>query len=76
MGVVAGVLASIVPSADYTNGVALGILVYLISFYYARYIWYKGVDRQYQGKIYTMGLGGFVGLFLFTWILIFTLSSV
>jgi hypothetical protein len=75
LGVAAGFLAEEITGADYFNGISLGILVYLISYYFARFVWYKGLARQFQGKIYSTGLAGFVGLFLFTWILMFTLAS-
>jgi len=76
LGVVAGLLTYTIVGADYINGISVGILVYLVSFYAVRYTWYKGLSRQFQGKIYTTGLGGYVGLFLFTWILLFTIASV
>ena len=75
MGVVAGLIAELVTGSDYYNGISIGILVYLVSYYLARFVWYKGLDRKFQGKIYSTGLPGYVGLFLFTWILLFTLSS-
>jgi len=76
LGVVAGILAAEIPGTDIYNGISLGILVYLISYYLARYLWYKGVGRQFQGKIYTTGLAVYIGLFVFTWILLFTQASV
>ena len=76
LGVVAGLLAAEIPGTDVYNGVALGILVYLISYYFARYRWYKGLGQQFQGKLYTMGLAVYIGLFIFTWILFFTQASV
>jgi Rab5-interacting Rab5ip-like protein len=75
LGVVAGLLAGVIPGTDFYNGVSLGILVYLISYYFARYSWFKGVDKQFQGKIYTTGLAVYIGLFIFTWILLFTQAS-
>jgi hypothetical protein len=62
LGIVAGFLAWVIPGTDYINGFSLAILVYLISYYF--------------GKLYTTGLGVYIGLFLFTWILLFTQSSV
>ena len=59
---------------DWGTGVSVGIIFYLVSFYLARFTWYRAVDRQGQGKIYSTGLGGFVLLFLFTWMLLFTLQ--
>lgn len=75
-GVVAGLLAWVIPGTDVYNGISLAILVYLVTYYLARFYWYKKLDKQFQSKVYTTGLGVFVGLFLFTWILLFTQSSV
>ena len=50
--------------------------VYLVTFYLARFTWYKGSSREVQGKVYTTGIGGFVLVFLFTWMLFFTLQTV
>jgi hypothetical protein len=76
MGFLAGALAWIIPGTDVYNGISLALLVYLISYYLARYLWFRNLDRQYQGKLFTTGLGVFIGLFLFTWILLFTQASV
>jgi len=76
MGVLGGLLAWVIPGTDVYNGISLAILVYLITYYLARYLWYKNLDRQLQGKLFTTGLGVFIGIFLFTWILLFTQASV
>ena len=76
LGVLAGLLAWIIPGTDFYNGISIGILVYLVSYYAARYLWFKGLDKQYIGKMYSTGLGVYIGLFLFTWILLFTESAV
>ncbi len=55
-------------------GISIGIGVYLISYYLAFYGWYRGMPREQQGKIYTTGVGGFVMVFLFAWMLCFTLQ--
>jgi len=60
---------------DWTSGVSIGILFYLVSYYVARFTWYKGLGRESQGKIYTTGIGSFLMIFLFTWILFFTLQA-
>lgn len=68
-----GVIAELI-APDWGTGLSLGIIVYLLTFYVARFTWYKGGDRQVQGKVYTTGIGGFILLFLFTWMLFFTLQ--
>jgi hypothetical protein len=75
LGAVAGYLAALIAGLNYYNGVSVGILVYLISYYFSRYVWYRGIDKQYFGKIYTTGAGVYIGTFLFTWILFFTIAA-
>jgi hypothetical protein len=75
LAALAGFLAEVIVGTDYASGISIGILFYLISYYAARFTWYKGLERKGQGKIYTTGLGGFLMVFLFTWILFFTLQT-
>ncbi len=72
----AGILAATLVGTDYTSGISIGILMYLISYYLARFTWYKGLGREGQGKVYTTGVGSFVLVFVFTWLLIFTVQAV
>ncbi len=61
---------------DWTIGVSIAIGVYLVTYYGALFTWYKGLAREQQGKVYTTGIGGFTMVFLFTWMLLFTLRTV
>lgn len=61
---------------DYASGISIGIIFYLLSYYLARFAWYRSLGREVQGKIYSTGIGGFVMIFLFTWMLFFTLQIV
>jgi hypothetical protein len=74
LAAVAGFTAQTLVSADYTTGLTIGIAVYLASYYVARFTWYRALDNKSQGKVYTTGIGGFVMVFLFTWILLYTLT--
>ena len=73
--VLAGAGANYVFGADYANGALVGIILYLASYYLARYFWFKDLSRESLGKIYSTGIGGYVFLFIFTWILLFTVAS-
>jgi hypothetical protein len=75
LGVVAGLVSAFVFHADYGNAISVAILIYLASYYVARYLWFKKVAPSETSKIYTTGLFGFVMLFIFVWILLFTLVS-
>ncbi len=74
LGAVTGVLAQFIFGSDYYNGVVLGLLVYLLSYYFARFVWGKNVTKQEMAKLYTSGIGTFVMLYLFFWLLLFTLG--
>jgi hypothetical protein len=74
--VVAGALANYVwgmPGFDWTVGITIGLLVYLLTYYAARYAWYRNLEPTKLGKIYSTGIGSYVMFFLFTWILLATL---
>jgi hypothetical protein len=76
LAALAGFAAEVLVGTDYVSGISVGIMFYLVSYYFARFTWYRGLSREGQGKIYTTGIGGFVMIFLFTWILFFTLQTV
>lgn len=63
-------------SVDVTDGVLLGVLGYLTSYYVARYVWFRKVEQENARKIYTTGIGSYAMLFVFTWVLLFTLFLV
>ncbi len=75
-GVVAGVLADVVSGLDTANalwnGMTVGIAFYLLTYYAARYVLYRGLGKEHFSKMYTTGVGSFIMAFLFTWILLFT----
>ena len=75
LAILGGITAYRVFGSDYLNGLLVGIIFYLASYYLARYIWFRDLDRSDVGKIYSTGIGGYIMVFLFTWILIFTLVS-
>lgn len=74
---IAGVITQLLQSSvgtDWSIGVSIGIGVYLLTYYGALFTWYRGMPREMQGKVYSTGVGGFVLVFLFTWMLFFTLQ--
>ena len=74
--VLGGISAQVFVGADYFTGISIGIAFYLLSFYIARFTWYKGSDRQVQSKVYSTGYGGYILVFVFTYMLLFTLQAV
>jgi len=74
-GALAGFLANLIfsPTLDYTDGILVGVIVYFVSYYVARYGLYRSIERKDYGKLYSTGIGVFAMIFLFTWILLYTL---
>lgn len=62
-----------IPGLDYSYGILVGLFVYLLTYYAARYGWYRKIEAAKIGKLYSTGVGSYVMLFLFTWILLATL---
>ena len=55
--------------AEGINGIFIAFGVYVLTYYYARFL-LKGVKTKYPShKIVTNGLWSYIMLFLFTWIL-------
>jgi hypothetical protein len=71
-----GFSAEVLVGTDYASGISIGIIFYLLSYYLARFAWYRSLGREGQGKVYSTGIGGFIMIFLFTWMLFFTLQIV
>jgi len=61
---------------DYTDGILMGILGYLTSYYIARYGWFRKIEQKDMSKLYTTAIGAYTMLFIFTWLLVFTISLV
>lgn len=59
---------------DYFTGISIGIGIYLVTYYMARFTWYKGLGKEAQGKIYTTGVGSYTVVFLFMWMFFFTMQ--
>ncbi len=55
------------------NGILFAILMYITSYYIARIKFSSEIPLKDSRKIFTTGLGSFIMLFLFTWILLNTL---
>jgi hypothetical protein len=74
LGVLGGLAADkVFVPGDYVDGLLVGVIFYLISYYIARYLWFRELARENLGKIYSTGIGSYVLTFLFTWILLVTL---
>jgi hypothetical protein len=74
LGVVVGASSQLLFSSDYSSGVLLATVVFLGSYYLVRYLWGKQFKKEEQVKLYTTGLGSYVMLLIFFWILLFTLG--
>jgi len=68
----AACLDGLVP--DYSSGILLALGLFLGSYYVVRLLWGKRFTKEQMGKIYTTGVGTYALLFIFSWILLFTLG--
>jgi hypothetical protein len=59
---------------DYSTGILVGMFIFLASYYFLKVTIGKRFPQEEQKKIYTTGVGSFALLFLFSWVLLFTLG--
>jgi hypothetical protein len=59
---------------DYTTGVLIAMMLFIASYYFLRATFGSKFPKEQQGKIYTTGIGTYAMLFVFSWILLFTLG--
>ncbi len=59
---------------DYSTGILLGLFLFLGSYYLLKATIGKGFEKEEQRKIYTTGVGTFTLLYVFSWVLLFTLG--
>jgi hypothetical protein len=59
---------------DYTSGLLLGAIVFMGSYYLVRLIWGKKIKPEQSSKLITTAIGTYIMIFLFVWILCFTLG--
>jgi len=80
-GFVAGAIGLVTP-ATITSGFSanqnayygfyIAIIVFLASYYFAKYTILKGIAPKDKNRLITQGIGSFIMMFIFTWILINT----
>jgi hypothetical protein len=59
---------------DYSFGILLALFLFMASYYVLKGTIGKKFPKEQQGKIYTTGVGSFALLFIFTWVMLFTLG--
>ena len=72
VGIVSGIFVFVSDSS--ANGILLAAVVYIPTYYYARYLLPDLVGTKQYYKLLTTGLWNYIMLFLFTWILYNTFS--
>jgi zinc transporter ZupT len=78
-GLLAGMLGFLTvepnnPNQNAYYGAYIAILVYFLSYYFAKYSLLKGMDPKNKNKLITQGIGSYIMMFLFVWILYNTFS--
>jgi hypothetical protein len=51
------------------NGIIIGFLIYFGSFYFAKYNLVKGINPKDKNKLITQGIGSYIIMFIFSWIM-------
>jgi hypothetical protein len=59
---------------DYTTGILVAVFVYLATFYALKWTVGKKGDKEFERKLYTTGVGSYALLFIFSWVLLYTLG--
>jgi 4-hydroxybenzoate polyprenyltransferase len=59
---------------DYSTGLILGMFLFIASYYVLKATIGKKFAKEEQRKVYTTGVGSFAMLFVFSWVLLFTLG--
>ncbi len=59
---------------DWTSGVLFAAVVFLGSAYIVRWVWGKRIKPEQTNKIYTTAVWTYIMIFLFVWILCFTVG--
>ena len=79
MGVVGGLLAGLMgfttANPEAYRGIVIAIALYMVTYYLARYVFARELPKGQGHKYVTLGIGSYIMLFLFTWILYNTLLS-
>jgi len=73
-GITTGCVSQVLFDNDYPSGILLALVVYLATFYLVKTMWGSKMKAGDQRKLYTSGAGSFALLFLFFWILLFTVG--
>lgn len=73
-GLLSGLLGFVTLSPESPNpnavyGLYIAILFYIVSYYFARNVWVKGIAHKDRNKLITQGIGSYVMMFLFVWII-------
>jgi hypothetical protein len=71
-GMLAGLLGFVSPNPQAYLGIFVAIAVYILSVVFARTM-AGNVQKTERNKLFTAGLGGYIMLFLFAWVLYNTL---
>jgi hypothetical protein len=55
------------PNAYY--GLYIAVIIYFVTYYLAKYTLLKGIAPKDKNRLITQGIGSFIMMFIFTWIL-------
>ncbi|MDA4122287.1 MAG: hypothetical protein OK456_03800 [Thaumarchaeota archaeon] len=74
LGLVTGLAVDFLFGKDYTSGLLFGAVVFMASYYLVKARWGSKVTPAEVKKLYYTSIGSYVMIFLFVWILAFTVQ--
>ena len=74
LAAVTGVAVDYIFGTDWESGVLFAAVVFMGSYYLVRSIWGKSIKPDQTNKLITTALGSYIMIFLFVWILAFTVG--
>lgn len=75
-GILAGALGYLSSNPGAYRGVGIGFMIYFLSYIVAKFSFGRSLPPSDYRKMVTTGLGGYVFMFLFMWILYNTFSLI
>lgn len=74
LAAVTGLTTDLVFGGDYVSGLLFGVVVFMASYYLVRALWGSEIKPDQNSKLYTTAIGSYIMIFLFFWILSFTVG--
>jgi hypothetical protein len=74
LAAITGLVVDYLFGKDYVSGLLFGAVVFMGSYYIVRFVWGKKIRPDQTTKLVTTAIGTYIMIFLFVWILCFTIG--